>query len=217
MLEPGKAAGDRWRYINGAHLVALVRAGARLRRGVSVESELREEEVAAARGVRCPSTWHGRPALTPTGDAVAAALVDSMEAELAARKARAQAADGDYPAVWRERLGTDHLVLKPTAAEVARLRWASRPLLEATPRAARSSRAADAASPVAIPMATAAAGRLVLAPEAERHPGTVWAMLVCGVGRLAAAVAIPVTFATGVLSLPLLAVVAGVLGALRGA
>lgn len=42
-----EAAEDRWRYVNGAHLVALVRAGAKFRKGVLVESELKEEEVAA--------------------------------------------------------------------------------------------------------------------------------------------------------------------------
>ncbi len=42
-----EAAQDRWRYVNGAHLVALVRAGAKFRKGVLVESELQEEEVAA--------------------------------------------------------------------------------------------------------------------------------------------------------------------------
>jgi len=42
-----EAAEDRWRYVNGAHLVALVRAGATLRRRVLVESELQEGEVAA--------------------------------------------------------------------------------------------------------------------------------------------------------------------------
>ena len=42
-----EAAEDRWRYINGAHLVALVRAGATFRKGVLVESEVPEGEVAA--------------------------------------------------------------------------------------------------------------------------------------------------------------------------
>ena len=42
-----EAAEDRWRYVNGAHLVALVRAGATFRKGVLVESELQEGEVAA--------------------------------------------------------------------------------------------------------------------------------------------------------------------------
>ena len=42
-----EAAQDRWRYVNGAHLVALVRAGATLRKGVLVESEVPEGEVAA--------------------------------------------------------------------------------------------------------------------------------------------------------------------------
>ncbi len=42
-----EAAEDRWRYVNGAHLVALVRAGPTFLKGVLVESELQEGEVAA--------------------------------------------------------------------------------------------------------------------------------------------------------------------------
>jgi len=42
-----EAAEDRWRYVNGAHLVALVRTGATFRKGVLVESEAQEGEVAA--------------------------------------------------------------------------------------------------------------------------------------------------------------------------
>ena len=42
-----EAAEDRWRYVNGAHLVALVRAGATFRKGVLVESEPQDREVAA--------------------------------------------------------------------------------------------------------------------------------------------------------------------------
>ena len=42
-----EAAEDRWRYVNGAHLVALVRAGATFQKGVLAESKLKEEEVAA--------------------------------------------------------------------------------------------------------------------------------------------------------------------------
>ena len=42
-----EAAQDRWRYVNGAHLVALVRAGATFRKGVLVESETQDREVAA--------------------------------------------------------------------------------------------------------------------------------------------------------------------------
>ncbi len=42
-----EAAEDHWRYVNGAHLVALVRAGAKFRKGVLVESEVQEGEVAA--------------------------------------------------------------------------------------------------------------------------------------------------------------------------
>ncbi len=33
-----EAAEDRWRYVNGAHLVALVRTGAKFRKGVLIES-----------------------------------------------------------------------------------------------------------------------------------------------------------------------------------
>jgi len=75
---------------------------------------------------------------------------------------------------------------------------------------------AGVAALVAIPMATAPTGRLAAAPHAERHPGQVWPMLACDLGRLAAAATIPVAFATGALSLPLLAVAVGVLGALQG-
>jgi hypothetical protein len=42
-----ESAEDRWRTINGPKLVALVRAGAKFKKGVLVESSLREEEVAA--------------------------------------------------------------------------------------------------------------------------------------------------------------------------
>jgi putative transposase len=42
-----EAAEDRWRYVNGSHLVALVRAGATFRNGVLVESEPQDREVAA--------------------------------------------------------------------------------------------------------------------------------------------------------------------------
>lgn len=42
-----ESAEDRWRAINGPKLVALVRAGARFRKGVLVESSLQEEEAAA--------------------------------------------------------------------------------------------------------------------------------------------------------------------------
>jgi transposase-like protein len=42
-----ESAEERWRSINGAHLVALVRAGAKFRKGVLVESSLQDEEVAA--------------------------------------------------------------------------------------------------------------------------------------------------------------------------
>jgi len=39
-----EAAEDRWRYVNGSHLVALVRAGATFRKGVLVESEMQDRE-----------------------------------------------------------------------------------------------------------------------------------------------------------------------------
>ena len=42
-----EAAEDRWRYVNGAAPVALVRAGATFRKGVLVESIAKQEEVAA--------------------------------------------------------------------------------------------------------------------------------------------------------------------------
>lgn len=42
-----EAAQDRWRAINGAHLVALVRQGATFRKGVLVEGEVQEREAAA--------------------------------------------------------------------------------------------------------------------------------------------------------------------------
>ena len=42
-----ESAEDRWRAINGPKLVALVRAGAKFKKGVLVESSLKEEEVAA--------------------------------------------------------------------------------------------------------------------------------------------------------------------------
>ena len=42
-----EAAQDRWRAVNGPHLVALVRAGARFEKGVIVEREQHEEETAA--------------------------------------------------------------------------------------------------------------------------------------------------------------------------
>lgn len=41
-LELIESAEDHWRSVNGAHLVALVRAGATFRKGVLVESEVRE-------------------------------------------------------------------------------------------------------------------------------------------------------------------------------
>lgn len=42
-----EAAETRWRYVNGAHLVALVRAGATFRKGALVESETQDRGVAA--------------------------------------------------------------------------------------------------------------------------------------------------------------------------
>jgi len=42
-----EAAQDRWRAVNGAHLVALVRAGAHFEKGVIVERQQPEEEAAA--------------------------------------------------------------------------------------------------------------------------------------------------------------------------
>ena len=42
-----EAAQDRWRAVNGPHLVALVRAGARFEKGVIVEREPKDQEAAA--------------------------------------------------------------------------------------------------------------------------------------------------------------------------
>jgi hypothetical protein len=42
-----EAAETRWRAVNGPHLVALVRAGARLEKGVIVEREQQDQEAAA--------------------------------------------------------------------------------------------------------------------------------------------------------------------------
>jgi putative transposase len=42
-----EAAEDRWRSLNGANLIPLVRAGAKFKKGVLVESAVPEEEVAA--------------------------------------------------------------------------------------------------------------------------------------------------------------------------
>jgi hypothetical protein len=42
-----EAAEDRWRSLNGPHLVALVRAGARFDKGVMVERPNDVQEVAA--------------------------------------------------------------------------------------------------------------------------------------------------------------------------
>jgi hypothetical protein len=42
-----EAAQDRWRSVNGPHLVALVRAGATFRKGVLIENNPTEDQVAA--------------------------------------------------------------------------------------------------------------------------------------------------------------------------
>jgi len=42
-----EAAEGRWRAVNGPHLVALVRAGARFEKGVIVEREQQNQEAAA--------------------------------------------------------------------------------------------------------------------------------------------------------------------------
>jgi hypothetical protein len=42
-----EAAEDRWRYVNGPALVALVRASGTFRKGALVESIAKQEEVAA--------------------------------------------------------------------------------------------------------------------------------------------------------------------------
>ncbi len=42
-----EAAQDRWRAVNGPHLVALVRAGARFEKGVIVEREPQNQEAVA--------------------------------------------------------------------------------------------------------------------------------------------------------------------------
>jgi putative transposase len=42
-----ESAQDRWRAVNGPHLVALVRAGATFRKGVLIENETQDREVAA--------------------------------------------------------------------------------------------------------------------------------------------------------------------------
>jgi hypothetical protein len=43
-----KAASERWRYVNGPHLVALVRVGAKFEKGVLVERPDEAESKAAA-------------------------------------------------------------------------------------------------------------------------------------------------------------------------
>jgi hypothetical protein len=42
-----ESAQDRWRAVNGPHLVALVRAGATFRKGVLTENKPTEDQVAA--------------------------------------------------------------------------------------------------------------------------------------------------------------------------
>jgi hypothetical protein len=42
-----EAAETRWRAVNGPHLVALVRAGARFENGVIVERQHQDQEAAA--------------------------------------------------------------------------------------------------------------------------------------------------------------------------
>ncbi len=43
-----EAAQDRWRAVNGPHLVALVRAGARFEKGVIVERKQQDQEAVAS-------------------------------------------------------------------------------------------------------------------------------------------------------------------------
>src|SRR6478672_11598118 len=42
-----EAAQDRWRAVNGPHLAALIRAGARFEKGVIVEREQQDQEAVA--------------------------------------------------------------------------------------------------------------------------------------------------------------------------
>jgi hypothetical protein len=42
-----ESAQDRWRAVNGPHLVALVRAGTIFRKGVVIENKPTEDQVAA--------------------------------------------------------------------------------------------------------------------------------------------------------------------------
>ncbi len=42
-----ESAQDRWRAVNGPHLVALVRAGARFEKGVIIEREQQDQEAVA--------------------------------------------------------------------------------------------------------------------------------------------------------------------------
>ncbi len=43
-----ESAHDRWRALNGSHLVALVRAGAKFEKGVMVERSTKQDQEAAA-------------------------------------------------------------------------------------------------------------------------------------------------------------------------
>ena len=43
-----EAAQDRWRCVNGSHLVALVRAGAKFEKGVMIERPKQQDQEAAA-------------------------------------------------------------------------------------------------------------------------------------------------------------------------
>ena len=46
-----EAASERWRYVNGPHLVALVRAGAKFDKGVLIERPDEAETKVAARSI----------------------------------------------------------------------------------------------------------------------------------------------------------------------
>ncbi|MBA3431874.1 MAG: IS256 family transposase, partial [Actinobacteria bacterium] len=43
-----ESAQDRWRAVNGPHLVALVRAGAKFEKGVMIERSKQQDQEAAA-------------------------------------------------------------------------------------------------------------------------------------------------------------------------
>lgn len=112
-------------------------------RALAAVGLVEEDPAAPARGRRRP--WRAVPfdldwrsGADPDGDEAATAVVDAIEADLRARKARSRAANADYPPQWRDTIGTDHLVIEVTAEELARLRWAIRSLVEATQRSGRS-------------------------------------------------------------------------------